>query len=309
MPSLRIFLLALFLFVMDFTCKSMPVKDSIANATSSIATYNMFREPSKLMIGRGFGNLDPLIFEGDLIPYFMVSLNRDVRWGVEISPRIIMRMYNQKSLPVRNPSFMPRVTFFYQLIDNTNKKRDLFGYCALFHHSNGQDGDFYEPGDTTINTVNGSFSTNGIEVGAFLSRINPYYPSNINYVKFYVEYNFLQDNNLENLYGGLRLNADLQSSLRLEKLLAKLGLSGKGRTYMLAQSIRIGWIVENFNKIQEVEQGKLVFQYTLSFKPSFLNNVTVFTQFYHGQDYYNINFGRTLNVLRFGISSKMNVFN
>jgi hypothetical protein len=102
-------------------------EDTIDNSALSISTFNMFRDPSYILFGNGIGNMKPLIFEADLIPYYMLSINKDVKWGVQLSPRIILRMYNKESYPVRTPSFMPRATFFYQLIDNENQTRDL-GY-------------------------------------------------------------------------------------------------------------------------------------------------------------------------------------
>jgi hypothetical protein len=269
----------------------------------------MFREPSKIFLGSGFGNLEPLLFEGDLIPYFMLSLKKNVRWGIEISPRIIIRMYNTESFPVRTPSFMPRIMFFYHLIDQSNKKRDLFTYIAWLHHSNRQDGDFYLPDSVNINTRSGNFTSNGIEIGAFLSRTNPFFSANVNYLKFYVAYNYLQDNHLNNIYGRLRFTTDWKSDINLSKILPILRQRDRSHSSLVTQSIRIGWIADDFNNTRKWNLQRLFLQYTLSFQPSFLNNVTIFTQYYNGQDYYNIYFKRTLNVFRLGLASKVNIFN
>jgi len=309
MPPIRTCLILTLIFFHGLYSHPVFPQDSIVNSAASIATYNMFREPSTLMFGSGFGNLEPLIFEGDLVPYFMLSINRNVRWGIELSPRIRLRMYNKKSYPIRTPSYIPRITFFYQLVDQADKKRDVFTYCSIYHHSNGQEGDFYTNNGTTINTKSGSFSANWIEAGAFLSRPAPYLPYIINYFKLYAAYNFSQETSLNGIYGRWRFYGDFQSNLNLSKLFRVSRQTDKNHKYLLTQSIRLGWIAGELDDTRNIDRKRLIFQYTVSFMPSFLTNVTLIAQYYYGEDYYNIYFNRTLNVLRFGIASKINIFN
>jgi len=300
----------LFFFCFILSAKAVhPQSEVLVSTPASISTYNTFREPSKLIIGSGFGNMESLIFEADLVPYFMLSINKNVRWGIELSPRIIMRMYNRESYPVRTPSFMPRITIFYHLIDTEDEKRDLFTYASLYHHSNGQDGNFYTADGITINTKSGSFSTNWIEAGVFLSRPDPNFTHNVNYFKFYAAYDFQQDLNMDGIYGRLRFITNLQSNLNLSKVFSVFRHADKSRIYTLNQSVRLGWIADQLIDIKGFDRRRLLFQYTVNIKPPFLNNVTIFAQYYYGQDYYNIYFNRTLNVLRFGISTRSNIFN
>lgn len=46
---------------------------------------------------------------------------------------------------------------------------------------------------------------------------------------------------------------------------------------------------------------RLTVSFRISVHPAALDDFTLFAQYYFGQDYYNINFEKTLNVLRFGI--------
>ncbi|MFA6400412.1 MAG: hypothetical protein WCX31_02135 [Salinivirgaceae bacterium] len=299
----------LFLICLMLSTKIVHPQSDVVSSPASISTYNTFREPSRILIDGGFGNLEPLIFEADLVPYFMLSLNRNVRWGIELSPRIIMRMYNKKSYPVLTPSFMPRMTVFYHLIDHENEKRDLFTYFSLFHHSNGQEGEFYNTDSITVNNQSGSFSTNWFEGGIFLSRPDPNFQHNINYFKLYAAYDFQQDNNLDGIYGRLRFFGNLQSNLNLSKIFSVFRQTDISRSYSLNQSVRLGWIAGELIDTKGFDRKRFIFQYTINFKPAFLNNITFFAQYYYGQDYYNIYFNRTLNVLRFGISTRSNIFN
>ena len=228
-----------------------------------------------------------------------------MKWGVELSPRIIIRMYNERSHPVRTPSFMPRVTFFYQFIDKENGKRDLFAYLSWIHHSNGQEGYFYNTDSTTINTLAGSFSTNWIEGGVFLSRPNTRLLFNTNYIKLNVEYNYKQDKELDNIHGRLKYSVNIKSTVRLFKVFRIIvAPQENSKKYVYQQSIKLGWIAGSLNDTKTIDAKRFIFNYTLSFKPKFLKDVNFFIQYYYGQDYYNIHFSRQLSVVRFGISSK-----
>ncbi len=284
------------------------VVDYKAEKANAISTFNMFRDPSYVMFGSGIGNLEPLVFEADIIPYFMISLNKNVRWGIELSPRILMRMYDSHSHPVRTPSYMPRVTFFYQFIDRERGHSDLFAYFSLLHHSNGQDGNFYNTDSTTINTHTGSFSTNWFEGGFFLSRPNNKLIFITNYIKLYAAYSYNQDKELNRIYGRLRFFVNVKNTVKLSDVF-KVIVPNKdnSRHYILNQSIRVGWIAGNLNNRKPLDAKRLIFNYTLSFKPAFLKNLDIFVDYYYGQDYYNIYFNRPLNVIRIGIASKSSI--
>lgn len=68
--------------------------------------------------------------------------------------------FQDKSKPVRTPSFYPRVYYFFspeKLWNTTNKYNFYFGIGAA-HHSNGQDGTEFVDFTDTVNIYNGSFS-------------------------------------------------------------------------------------------------------------------------------------------------------
>lgn len=294
---------------------AMNVKSQKAakESTSLESTFSMFREPSYISALGGVGNIEPLMFEADIVPYYMLSLNKNNRWGIELSPRITLRMYNEKSYPVRTPSFIPRATFFYRISPNGDEGQDVFTYFSWCHHSNGQDGNFYNPDSITINTKSGNFSTNLIEGGVFLSHPDRKFPAAaINYIKISASYHYYQTPELRSIYGRLRFFTDFQSSVNLSKFLKIFGSTANNpasHNAFFSQSIRIGWIAGDISNVKAIAAERLVFRYTISFKPSFLDDVTLFAQYYYGQDYYNINFNRTLKVLRFGFAAKTSMFN
>ena len=285
-----------------------PNQRKIGGEKNAISTFNMFQEPSYILFGSGIGNLEPLLFEADIAPYFMLSFSESVRWGVELSPRIIIRMYNQDSYPIRTPSFMPKVTFFYQFLDKQNNNRDLFTYVSVMHHSNGQEGDFFNSDSSTINTLTGNFSTNWIEGGVFLSRPNERLLFNTNYIKIYAMYNYKQEEALSGTYGRLRFFVNAKSTVKLSEAFRIIVAAGdQNKKYIFNQSINTGWITGKMNDIRNLDIKRLTFNYSLSFTPTFLTHANIFIQYYYGQDYYNIHFNRQISVIRFGISAKSGI--
>jgi len=82
------------------------------------------------------------------------------RVGLIITPQLYIRVINDKSSPVRTPSYLPGGTLFFKLSLDTIRYKYLS--LAIFHHSNGQDGPPLNP-DGSINTYNGNFGTNYVE--------------------------------------------------------------------------------------------------------------------------------------------------
>jgi hypothetical protein len=59
------------------------------------------------------GNIEPLTFEGNLIPNFYLRQSTNSRLMGVLTPQIIIRMYEERSYPVRTPSYMPQITIIF----------------------------------------------------------------------------------------------------------------------------------------------------------------------------------------------------
>ncbi|MFT3738073.1 MAG: hypothetical protein QM786_04905 [Breznakibacter sp.] len=274
-------------------------------------TFAMFRDPSYITFAGGVGNIERLVFEADIIPYYQVSLSNTDDWGVELSPQVILRMYNQESYPVRTPSFMPRATFFYHLRKASHRTYDLFGYMSWCHHSNGQENSFYMPDSVTVNTTSGNFSTNMVELGMFLSKPDRRNPFATNYSKLSAVYHYYHNEELDNRYGDLRFYLDMQTTVDVTNTLRYFGRTQRAlppKSSVLQLSTKLGWIAGAMGNVQSFGIDRLIAKVTVSYKPSFFKDVTFFSQYYYGQDYYNIHFGRTLHLLRFGLMARPNFF-
>ena len=249
---------------------------------------------SYITIGSGLGNLEPLIFEANLIPNFILRSNKDAKLMAVLTPQVVLRMYNEKSLPVRTPSYIPHITFYYSIgkelsIDNFS----IFGKIA--HHSNGQEDDFYlENGD--INYHFGNFSTNYFEAGV----IKTFYDNNLNAAQFFstsleVHPEGLSDTELGGLYSFYRWN----NQFAIFKLPLELSDNKKERAKFSLKG-QFTWLFGDVNDWEFFSLNRIVASITFYYHPSFLEDIGLFVQYYHGQDYYNIYFPISRDIIRIG---------
>jgi hypothetical protein len=113
------------------------------------------------------------LFNGNFnIPYLIssdkliIGKNKDFYQVFQFLPEIKVRifqndpLYNDKSKPVRTPSYIPKISYLFSHANfwNQNRKLKLFAGISALHHSNGQDGWEFDFNDSLVNIYNGSFS-------------------------------------------------------------------------------------------------------------------------------------------------------
>jgi len=297
----------IFLFSVIF-----PVASSALCQTPDLKDENKFmesivvsREQSYITALGGVGNIEPLIFEGAIIPFYMIHLDQ-TKWGIELSPKIVIRMNKERSAPIRTPSYMPKVTFYYNT-SNPRKKSataPLFVFLAWGHHSNGQSDSFYMPDSTSINTKSGDFSTNMIEIGGLVNRSNIVHTYTPFFYKLSFEYHYKQSKELAGKYGNFRINSELNSILYSDKITGASQFLKK-QIHSVSTQVKIQWIFGNMIHTSAYDWKRLTTSLRISVHPAALDDFNFFVQYYNGQDYYNINFEKTLYVLRFGITADL----
>lgn len=93
----------------------------------------------------------------DLAPNFVLFNTPKSPLFAVFTARVKIRLLSSQGAPVKSPSFMPGLTFFYRLNADTYKPQFLsFGYS---HHSNGVRGPSLNP-DGSFNRDSGKFTTN-----------------------------------------------------------------------------------------------------------------------------------------------------
>jgi hypothetical protein len=263
--------------------------------------FSTLETPSYITWGEGFGNIEPLLYEACFAPEFRLSTAQLPNFGALVTPQIILRMYDQYSRPVRTPSYMPRATLYYRFDNNMQNKIDQFAYFTYGHHSNGQEGKFYESDSITFNKINGSFSSNYVTGGYELlsSTKKAFVP--INSVRFSTTYYLIRQRELKDIYGKLRFFVDTETTLNLSTDRKNIFNNSKSKS-RITGSMHLGWIALKMIDSKPFDIKRLIFSYTLSYQPAIINDIGLFARFYYGQDYYNINFDRTLTNVQFGLS-------
>ena len=261
----------------------------------------------------GIGNLGPLWFEAKMVPNYLIRIRENSRTGLVLTPKVILRMYRTDSEPVATPSYMPQITVYHQLNNFNPLKSNIFYlFGRIVHHSNGQDGDFYNE-DGSINTSDGSFSTNYFEVGFFLAKIFSLHPNATEFFRSSVEYHpkDMQDKVLNDKYGNIRWHNDIKIFKFTKESFTSI-FSGnykmesgsekqKARPYLRA-IINTTFVFGEMEDIDALDFSKRFGgSITLSYNPKYLEDVRLFVQYYYGQDYYNIHFEDTLSELRIGL--------
>lgn len=239
---------------------------------------------------------DSLLFEAVVAPPFFLRLSRPLT--LVFTPKVVLRMLTVNSLPVRTPSYMPRITLYYH---RPPSRAELAGgrmhyhFLTLSHYSNGQDGEFTNP-DGSLNHKDGSFSTNYVEIGTHFGIRYPRFRQ-VGSLEFSLEYHlpFLYEKAEHRDYSDLRLRATQGVSW-----------SWGGGTDDLRDEWSLSatetWLADDagpgFDGIK-----RFTFWATLAWAPAHSGDLALFLNFYTGQDYYNIHFDETKTLLRLGIAA------
>ncbi len=249
---------------------------------------------SYVTIGGGLGNIESLIFEANIIPNFILRVNKKAKLMGVITPQIILRMYNTESLPVQTPSYMPQFTLYYSIGEKLSINNfTLFGKLA--HHSNGQQDNFYLK-NGEINYKSGNFSTNYFELGV----IKTFFDHKLNAAQFFstsfeIHPEALSAEELKGIYGFYRWNLQFA----IFKLPHKFSFGKKERAKFSLKG-QITWLFGDIYDWNSFSFNRFIGSVTFYYHPPFLEDIGLFVQYYHGQDYYNIYFNKNRDIFRIG---------
>lgn len=238
------------------------------------------------------GNIEPLWFEGNIKPNFLIRTSDDAQLMGVLTPQIILRMYREESYPVRTPSYMPQVSAYYKTSSINNYAPIVM--FRLAHHSNGQDGDFLLP-TGEINKISGNFATNYIEFGFF----KPYYSKLFDAhqifsstIEIHPHHWIMKE--LRSNYGRYRF----KNTIKIFKL---KDANKKNNQTPFSIEGELTLIAGRMASVESLSTKRIIGKLTLNYHPSFLKEVGFFVQLYHGTDYYNIYFDHVINTIRMGI--------
>jgi hypothetical protein len=263
---------------------SAPVRDVLLG---DIVRANL--ERSYLSYPIGLTGLDALVFEADIVPNFSV-LPRSWHVALFLTPKIVLRMFAESSLPVKTPSYMPRLTAFFWFGDVAAKPTAYFS-AAIAHHSNGQSGPFFNA-DGSRNHDSGSFDTNYVELAAYpVFWKRPFF----GWSSLLLEWHpfFLEDADLRATYGNTRLRLATTIYSRVGSFASDLSFE---LTAILSE------MQKPTNASTFFARFPLAVRYTI--RPPAID-VGLYAAYYQGQDYYNIWYDRFISVIQIGFSANL----
>lgn len=240
------------------------------------------------------GNIEPLIFEGNVIPNFMIRENKKSRLLGVLTPQIIIRMYNEYSFPVKTPSYMPQITTYY-LIGNRKNNELLTVFGRLAHHSNGQNQPLLLD-DGSINYESGDFATNYFETGGIVTSLN----QKTNAIRFFkTSFEYHPENSVHRLLNGRFSRFRWHNDFSAFKL-PRNTKTPKEKADM-SLDLKTTWLFGNMPNTSTFDINRLQLSVTYSYYPTFLEDIGFFIQFYTGKDFYNVYFDEYRTMIRFGL--------
>ncbi len=288
-----------FLFCTIIISNGFAQLNTAANLEEAILSTS---DRTYVSFGQGIGNyktpygiqrLKPLIFEGQISPNFNLSIAKRRAIGLSFFPKIVIRMYNQYSKPVKTPSYMPSILLYYQLNWPFTKKifrffsaeeQLVFLTARVIHHSNGQEGSYYINGTDSVNFKNGNFSTNAFEIAFSWSAIDS---SALG--KSFANGRLKYERQLEFERESLLLNNYYYNKISIE---SHVIYSEKIKAYI---TYAFMWGRPSF-KLRNS------FDLFIVAKPiQRLSNFSIFVRAYVGPDYYNLYFQNSLRTITFGL--------
>ena len=249
------------------------------------------------------GKKPHLVFEGSVAPpFFVVSPSKNL--AVVAIPKVVLRMYLERSVPVKTPSYMPRLTvykFFHPEQSVIQKSVASYASLTVSHHSNGQSGLFRNP-DGSINHESGNFSTNFVD--AAYVRGGPIFPRLEGQGRFSIEWHppGWYDRASNEGYSHLRLHLSATSIETVNgRRSAKCFVRACFRdfTFNYAVSYLAGDVLPKFRG-----RGRFPVWIELSAAPTFTPDLSLFLNGYWGQDYYNTYYDQNLTTIRFGMQGR-----
>jgi len=288
------------LFFIGFTANLALAQTNVD--TTSILTLDKMAQinqsDSYVTFPVNIGNIKPLMFEANVSPSFKIRERKDSRLMGVLTGQIIIRMYDETSYPVRTPSYIPQMTFYF-LTGNkqASKKLTLFGRFG--HHSNGQEANFYNE-DGTINLISGNFATNFIELGLIKSS----HSKHLNAFKFFKSSIEVHPKNwmlseMNGKYSGFRWHNTF-SAFKLPRNNLE-----SGNRPNISLKLETTWMFDSVNNWNTFDLNRLNLGLTFYYHPKFLEDIGLFVQFYHGMDYYNIYFNHQIDTIRFGLMTEI----
>jgi len=283
--------------VLSYAAYTQSSKDSIPSLDlTKIAVVNQGH--SYITFPTDIGNIAPLLFEASVNPSFIIRERKDSRLVGVLSSKIIIRMHNESSFPIKTPSYIPQISVYY-LPEKKRSSKHITFFGKIAHHSNGQDGNFNNE-DGSINQLSGNFATNFLELGLIKTSYNP--QLNALFLKSSLEFH-PKKWKLEELHGkysGLRWHNSFSAFKLPEK-----NTFNKDRKARFSAKIETTWMLDKIDDWDAFNLNRFNASFTFYYHPKFLEDIGLFVQFYHGMDYYNIHFQQQLDVIRFGLMTEV----
>jgi hypothetical protein len=227
-----------------------------------------------------------LLFEANIAPPFYIALTP--RWALVLTPKVILRQFAEGSQPVKTPSYMPRAAFYRWWARDEDAE---FLSLMFSHHSNGQGGDHRDPVTGRLNHENGNFSTNFFDLTYQRSvRVRGVESTLRGSIEWHIPGMYDPDEMRD--YSKLRIYGSTGIAVSRPKTGKNEWTAGAMLGYLA------GDVAPRFEGLDRFQLWL-----TLGWAPSRRSDLSVFANYFNGQDYYNNYYDQRLSVFRIGFAT------
>ena len=216
-----------------------------------------------------------------------MALGRD--FAVVLTPKVILRQFAEGSWPVKTPSYMPRITVYRWWRPGDGEVEYLSSMFS--HHSNGQGGPHRDAVTGELNRENGNFSTNFLEAA---------YQRNLTALGVESTLRGAIEWHVRGMY-----DPDEMSDYSTLRLYGSAGIAVSrpaDGSHEWIGGVQLGLLTGDIGERFE-GTGRLLASLTLAWAPSRRSDLSVFANYYNGQDYYNNYYEQRLSAFRIGLAT------
>lgn len=222
--------------------------------------------------------------EAQIAPFYFIRFGAKSKLTLSISPKIILRMADAESLPIKTPSFMPTITAFHKINLASLSRSKVTNWLItpnhhtyliyrFAHHSNGQKDEFFVPGTKRINFATGNFSTDYAEVGFQWNDMSATRNRFTSCGRLSMEHHF-----------SFGREADLKEIYYFNRFILE-------NEFSIYPWMQLGTRFDLMTGSGSRFQTKSSYQFSLELQPfRKWSDLSLFLRFYSGPDYYNIRY-------------------
>lgn len=287
-------ILALLISLLTMVCKAQSY-EQIVTATKTEPSVAFLVSPSQ----------QNNYLEADIFGHYYLRISKYERETFSITPQIKTRFDSFDSLNIITPEISLTPALYHRI---NIKKLNVIRYITVKANfrTNGKKEKFLK--NNTINYANGRFTTYFIKIGLNTGRpLKQNSPTNwLLAYSLDLQYHppfFLLDDVLYQYYNNIRINTKINfinNYFKYTNGAKKDLITAQTRTPDIQLKMHVSLLVEPFYE-KRLNKMPFTFSFKTQIRPWYKSDLSIFSEFYYGEDYYNLYFTQNVAFIKLGV--------